>query len=121
MSLIHDIAELMLQEGVIKGQAAREQIAEQEEMRQAKHRVLKNTLKGIALGLITYYTGGVGTGPAAAAMFGNRKNDILGGGRPSQIPQSPGRVPAGLGYSTFAGPMTRDDWHVPTWDEEGIG
>ena len=49
MSLIQDIAELMLREGEIKGQAAREQIAEQEEMRQAKHRLLKNTLKGLAM------------------------------------------------------------------------
>ena len=77
MSLIHDIAELMMQEGAIKGQAAREQIAEQEEMRQNKNRVLKNTLKGIALGLITYYTGGLGTGPAAGAMFGRRDPEFL--------------------------------------------
>jgi hypothetical protein len=49
MSLIHDIAELLLREGEIKGQAAREQIAEQEEMRQSKHRLLKNTLKGLAM------------------------------------------------------------------------
>jgi hypothetical protein len=49
MSLIEDIANLMLREGEIKGQAAREQIAEQEEMRQSKHRLLKNTLKGLAM------------------------------------------------------------------------
>ena len=79
MSIIDQIAELMLREGDIKGQQARERIAAEEEQRQAKHRVLKNTLKGIALGLITYYTGGAGTGPAAKAMFGNgRTGDILG-------------------------------------------
>jgi len=119
MSLIEDITALMLREGDIKAQEGRERIAAEEEQRQAKHRLLKNTLKGLALAAITYYTGGVGTGPAAKAMFGGGKTtDLTGGGN---VGTSPGRVPAGLGYSTFAGPMTRNDWYQIPWDEEGIG
>lgn len=47
-SLIEQIADLMLREGDINAQEQRERIAAEEETRQGKHRVLRNTLKALA-------------------------------------------------------------------------
>jgi len=113
MSLIHDIAELLLREGEIKGQAAREQIAEQEEMRQSKHRLLKNTLKGLAMFGPMFIPGG---GIVPALSHASRVASVA-----TKLAPLAGTIPAGLGYSQFAGPMTRDDWYRTPWDEEGIG
>lgn len=48
MSIIEQIADLMLREGEIKAQQAREKVAADEELRQNKHRKLKMTLKALA-------------------------------------------------------------------------
>ncbi len=48
MSVIDNIMDLMLREGEIKAQQAREKIAADEELRNSKHRKLKMTLKALA-------------------------------------------------------------------------
>jgi hypothetical protein len=63
MSLIDQITELMLREGEIKAQEGRERIAAEEEKRQAKHRLLRNTLKAIAT-FGPYFIPGAGIVPA---------------------------------------------------------
>jgi len=81
MSLIQDIAEMMLREGDIKAQEARERIAAEEEKRQAKHRLLKNTLKGIAMFGPMFLPGGGLWGGLSA--FSGRDPEFLD---PSQNP-----------------------------------
>jgi hypothetical protein len=74
MSIIDDIAQLMLREGDINAQRQREIIAAQEEQRQSKHRALKMTLKALAT-FGPYFIPGAGIVPAigrfGASMAGN--------------------------------------------------
>lgn len=143
MSIIHDIAEIMLQQGALEGQRKREDIAMEEEKRQSKwyRRPLRNTLKGIAQFAPLFIPGG-----PLAGVFGDKwahladspydkwlasiLNDPAGAS--PNLGSSPGRVPAGLGYTQFFGPMTRGQFPldarqtvpfsmIPPWDEEGIG
>ena len=112
MSLIEQIAELMMREGDIKAQEQREIIASQEEQRQAKHRTLKNILK-FAATVGPYFIPGAGIVPALTRV------GVSAAG--SRIPTSLGRVPAGLGFNQFSGPMGHNDWYQTPWDEEGVG
>ncbi len=67
MSIIDQIAELMLREGDIKAQQARERIAAEEEQRQSKHRFLKGTLKALAT-FGPYFIPGAGIIPSLTKM-----------------------------------------------------
>lgn len=73
MSQIDQIIQLMLRQGDIDAQEQRERIAADEERRQAKHRVLKTTLKYLAQygpmfipGVGPYIGAGVNMGMQAA-------------------------------------------------------
>lgn len=143
MSIIHDIAELMLREGDIKAQEQREIVAADEERRQNKwyNRPLRTTLKALATVAPLFIPGG-----PLAGVFGDKwahladspydkwlasiLNDPAGAS--PNLGASPGHMPAGLGYTQFFGPMTRGQFPldarqtvpfsmIPPWDEEGIG
>lgn len=128
-SLIDQIAELMLREGELKGQAAREQIAMDEEKRQAKHRVLRNTLKTLAgfaplfipgaplAGVLGEKWANLGASPFEKYLMALNTT----AGTESLLKPLAGRVPSGLGYTRFFGPIGKDDWYQTPWDEEGIG
>lgn len=67
MSQIDQIIQLMLRQGDIDAQEQRERIAADEERRQAKHRVLKTTLKYLAQYGPMFIPG---VGPFAGAAIG---------------------------------------------------
>ena len=67
MSIIDNITELMLRQGDIAAQQAREKVAEQEEQRRNKHRILKGTLKALAM-FGPYFIPGAGIIPAIGGM-----------------------------------------------------
>src|SRR6185369_1404716 len=109
MAITDQIIEIMLRQGELAAQQQRERIAAEEEQRQSKHRLLKNTLKAIAT-FGPYFIPGAGIIPALT------KAGVSVAA--SRVGASPGRVPAGLGYTQFAGPMARNDWYQTPWDEE---
>ena len=134
------IIDLMLRQGEIEGQRKREEIAQNELERQRKHAWAKYTLKGLATVAPFFIPGGPLAGLLGKkwSMLGMSPLDKLlidiltkkdpGMSDPGYKPSIPsGQFPTrfgntgGIGFNTFAGPMTRDDWHVPSWDEEGIG
>jgi hypothetical protein len=63
MAITDQIIEIMLRQGELAAQQQREKIAAEEEQRQSKHRLLKNTLKAIAT-FGPYFIPGAGIIPA---------------------------------------------------------
>lgn len=79
MSTVRDIIDLMLREGEIKAQQAREYHAAQEELRQNKHRKLKMTLKALATFGPMFLPGGQFWGPALGVGQNVVRNTVYKG------------------------------------------
>ena len=141
-SVVNQILELMMQQGDIEAKSIREQAAWKEEIKRAKNAWKGNTLKALALIGSVAAQAIPGVGPLAATGLGRvvsaaagAATGALGSNLVSSLRKNAGdpyaaisgTQPAGLGFNTFAGPMSKTDFSSQKqgdpynpWDDEPI-